>query len=274
LQPEITAILVPWNARGVSQRLRWRNVYREAELYKAAVALYTKPLFTWRKALFASTDGHDLYDFAASGLQNLSGIHRNLAGECFMFRPGVALHRNFRGKPRTLYVYPWEERLVDLLLYRLLSARFDHIFSRHSYAYRMHGFGLDRCQHKIARELGGRRAPLYVAKRDIASYFPSICHTVLTMQLAEFIEPSDYLFRLLEQRMRFECDDRGSLTVAKQGIPFGTPIACFFANFRVVPTGKRISLNLERIENARRSSLLSPPIPALQLMNAASSTTT
>ena len=31
--------------------LRWRDVYSEAELYKAAVRLYTKPVFQWRKAL-------------------------------------------------------------------------------------------------------------------------------------------------------------------------------------------------------------------------------
>ena len=101
-------------------RLRWSDLYREADLYKAAVRLYTKPLFSWRKALFASTDKRDLYDFARSGLHNLAEIHRALTRKSFSFRPAVALHRNFRGKRRTLYIYPWEERLVDLLLYWLL----------------------------------------------------------------------------------------------------------------------------------------------------------
>jgi len=97
-------------------KLRWRDVYREAELYKAAVRIYTKPLFSWRKALFASTDKRDLYDFARSGLHNLADIHSALTSESFSLRPAAALHRNFRGKRRTLYIYPWEERLVDLLL--------------------------------------------------------------------------------------------------------------------------------------------------------------
>lgn len=35
--------------------LRWRDVYSEAELYKAAVRLYTKPVFQWRKASSTST---------------------------------------------------------------------------------------------------------------------------------------------------------------------------------------------------------------------------
>jgi len=93
-------------------RLRWCDLYDESELYKSAVALYTKPLFSWRKALFTSTDNHDLYDFARHGLRNLAAIHNALRHQSFDFRPGVALHRNFRGKQRTLYVYPWEERLV------------------------------------------------------------------------------------------------------------------------------------------------------------------
>jgi hypothetical protein len=217
--------------------LRWRDLYREAELYKSALALYSKPLFTWRKALFTSTDNHDLYDFARHGLCNLSAIHKMLERESFVFRPGLALHRNFRGKARTLYIYPWEERLVDLLLYRLLTARFDSHFSHHSYAYRLRGYGLDHCQRKIARILTTSRAPLFAVKRDVANYFPSIDHDLLRAQLAERIDSSDYLFQLLEQRIQFSYQDegRGVLCHATQGIAFGTPIASFLANLHLTP---------------------------------------
>lgn len=216
-------------------RLRWRDLYCEADLYKSAVRLYTKPLFSWRKALFASTDNRDLYDFARSGLQNLDAIHRALARESFEFRPAVALHRNFRGKPRTLFIYPWEERLVDLLLYRLLSARLHNWFSANSYAYRLHGFGLDRCQRKIARLLAGNNASLFVVKRDIASYFPSIDHQLLLAGLSALVDPQDYLFHLLAQRVRFPYIENGEPFRAQRGIAFGTPIACFFANVFLTP---------------------------------------
>ena len=222
------------------RRVRWRDLYYETELYKAAVRLYTTPLFAWRKALFASTDQRDLYDFARSGLHNLAHLHQALSREAFSFRRGVALHRNFRGKARTLYIFPWEERLIDLLLYRLLSARFDSVFSRHSYAYRLHGFGLDRCQHKIAKILAINSAPLFTAKRDVANYFPSICHDLLLSQLAGLIEPDDYLYRLLEQRIRFEYEDHGVATRASQGIAFGTPIACFLANVYLTSLDHRL----------------------------------
>ncbi len=220
--------------------MRWRNLYREAELYKAAVRIYTKPLFSWRKVLFASTDNRDLYDFARSGLHNLANIHRALAQEAFSFRPAVALHRNFRGKRRDLYIYPWEERLVDLLLYRILSARLHACFSPNCYAYRLRGFGLDRCQRSIAKLLRTTETPLFVVKRDIANYFPSVDHPLLLAQLAELIEPDDYLFRLLRERVRFPYQEEGRTLRAEQGIAFGTPMACFFANMYLTPLDRKL----------------------------------
>ena len=106
--------------RTPTRLIRWRDVYREAELYKAALRVYTKPLFLWRKALNVSTDGKTLYDLAARGLNGLGAIHQQLRSEQFHFRPSVGLKYNFNGKRRTLYIPPWEERIVDLLIYRVL----------------------------------------------------------------------------------------------------------------------------------------------------------
>jgi len=219
---------------------RWRDLYREAELYKCAIRLYTKPLFSWRKALLTSTDKKDLYDFARRGPQNLSALHRALQKESFTFRPGIALHRNFRGKKRTLYIYPWEERLVDLLLYRLLSERLHYRFSTNSYAYRLRGFGLDRCQHKIARLLAAANSPRFVIKRDIANYFPSVDQNLLLQQLQRIVKPDDYLFRLLHERVRFQFEEAGAMRTATRGIAFGTPVACFFANLYLTPLDRQL----------------------------------
>jgi hypothetical protein len=242
VQPSVTLSQPLDNSPAARPKIHWRDLYDEAELYKSAVALYTKPLFSWRKALFTSTDDRDFYDFARCGLRNLSAIHNALERESFTFRPGVALHRNFRGKHRTLYIFPWEERLVDLLLYRLLTARFDSHFSRHSYAYRLRGYGLDRCQRKIARILATSTPPLFAVKRDVSNYFPSIRRDLLLAQLAELIDHRDYLFRLLEQRIRFSYQDKGqaAVTSATQGIAFGTSIACFLANLHLTPLDRQI----------------------------------
>jgi reverse transcriptase-like protein len=221
-------------------KIRWSDLYREAELYKSAVRIYTKPLFSWRKALFTSTDKKDFYDFARIGLHNLSEIHRRLSRESFSFRRAVALHRNFRGKRRTLFISPWEERIVDLLLYRLVSSRLNDWFSPNSYAYRLRGFGLDRCQRKIARLLAASDTPLFVVKRDVASYFPSVNHDLLLAQLAELVDSRDYLYRLLEERVRFQFEDREQAIRAEQGIAFGTPTACLFANIFLTPLDRRL----------------------------------
>ena len=178
--------------------LRWRDLYREAELYKAAVRVYTKPLFQWRKALSISTDGRTLYDLAGRGLA-WSGRHppRRWSTKTSSFAPLVALKYNFNGKRRTLYISPWEERIVDFLLYRLLTRKLHAWFSPNSYAYRDRTFGLDRCQARIAGILRSQQVPIYLVKRDIADYFASVDHEILLGKLARLVEGDDYLFRLL-----------------------------------------------------------------------------
>ena len=210
--------------------LRWRDVYREAELYKAAVRVYTKPLFLWRKALSVSTDGRTLYDFAAGGLKGLAAIHEQLQAGRFHFRPSVGLRYNFNGKRRTLYIPPWEERIVDLLIYRLLNQRLHRWFSPSSYAYRDHTYGLDRCQSRIQAVLRAAHSPVYVVKRDIADYFASVNHEILLQKLAAHVEPDDYLFELVSERVRFDYQDESGAHRAAIGIPFGCASACVFAN--------------------------------------------
>jgi reverse transcriptase-like protein len=221
------------NARAYScpaRKIRWTELYCEAELIKAALRVYTKPLFAWRKALSASSDGRNLYDFARHGLKNLDSIHRALTRSEFHFRPGLALRYNFNGKKRTLYIYPWEERIVDLLLYRLLGRRLDSYLSSRSFAYRPHGYGVDLCQRQIARALASSGSPLYVIKRDISDYFPTVSQVLLEEQLGKWIDRNDYLWQLVGERIRFRYSDGGSTVTAAQGIPFGTAIACLYAN--------------------------------------------
>lgn len=210
--------------------LRWRDLYREAELYKAAVRVYTKPLFVWRKALGVSSDGRTLYDFAASGLKGLAAIHEQLRAGRFHFRPSVGLKYNFNGKRRTLYIPPWEERIVDLLIYRLLNRRFHRGFSTSSYAYRDHTYGLDRCQSRIRAVLRAANDAVYVIKRDISNYFASVNHEILRQQLERHIDPNDYLFEIVSERIQFEYQDESGAHRANVGIPFGCASACVLAN--------------------------------------------
>ncbi len=210
--------------------LQWKSVYSEAELYKAAIRVYSKPLFHWRKALGRSTDGRTLYDFAEHGLHGLDTIHRSLQRQSFEFRPSLALKYNFNGKHRTLYIPPWEERIVDLLLYRILNFNLNRWFSANSYAYRDRLFGLDRCQTSISRNLRSYAGPIYVLKRDISNFFPSINHELLIESIASLVDRNDYLFRLIEQRVHFLYREGEELVRATVGVPFGCASACVLAN--------------------------------------------
>jgi hypothetical protein len=220
--------------------IRWQDLYSEPELYKAAVRLYTKPLFNWRKSLSTSHDHRTLYDFARDGLRNLDRIHRSLADGSFRFRPGIAVSHDFNGKHRTLYIYPWEERLVDLLLYRLLNRRLNAWFAPQSYAYRLNGMGVDLCQRRLARLIGQLPKPIYVVKRDIADYFASIDHRILREKLASLIGPADCLAVWLESRIAFQYFSGDRMETASRGIPFGAAIACCFANVYLTNLDRRM----------------------------------
>jgi retron-type reverse transcriptase len=224
----------------ISRPLRWKDLYRKAELYRAALRVYTKPLFHWRKALSTSTDGKTLYDFAVRGLRNLDALHASLQQQSFEFRPAVALHYNFNGKHRTLYIEPWEERIVDLLLYRLLNRQLHSWFSPNSYAYRNHSYGLDQCQARVAAELRCAQTPVYLVKRDVSDYFASINHEILLNQIRQFMDMPDYLFRLLRQRIEFLYEEDAELLRATVGVPFGTAIACLLANIYLTDLDRQI----------------------------------
>jgi retron-type reverse transcriptase len=225
----------------LDNRLCWNYIYKQIDLYKTAICLYTKPLFSWRKALSTSTDAKNLYDFARHGLDNLDSIHQQLASKQFCFRPGIASHHNFNGKKRTLYIFPWEERLVDLMLYRTLTEKCRSLFAPESYAYRGRGFGVDRCQQHIAALIKHEKEPLYVIKRDISNYFASINHPILLEMLAEIVHPNDYLFKLLTERIRFNYTEKDNIASATLGVPFGTAIACFFANLYLTKLDRKLT---------------------------------
>lgn len=214
----------------LKEKIKWDDIYSETELYKAAVRLYTTPVFNWRKALALSTDKRNFYDFARNGLHRLGDLHKYLRKHRFKFRPGLCLDFNFNGKLRTVYVYPWEERLVDLLLYRMLNYHLDKWFSQNSYAYRLKGLGIDFCQKKIAHSLEESKRPTYVIKRDIRDYFNSIDHQILIQKVAILVDDNDYLFNLLKERIEFSYLKDNKIVRAQKGIPFGTAIACLFAN--------------------------------------------
>src|SRR5262249_18301015 len=132
------------------------------------------------------------------------------------------------------------ERIVDLLLYRLLNRRLHAWFSQNSYAYRDRKLSLDACQTRVASVLRSAKGPLYVVKRDIRDFFASVNHESLQKKLAALCDSGDSLYRLLAQRVRFGYEENGSSQIAEKGIPFGASIACLLANIHLTEMDRSV----------------------------------
>jgi len=210
-------------------KFSWKDIYSEAELFKSALKMYLKPLYTPSKGFIQSKDQVTFYDFAINTSKNLEMIHKSLIKENFIYKPGIVKKMEVNGKTKCLYIYPWEEKIVDTVLYRSLTKKFDSYFSNQSFAYKPSGSGVDFCQHKIKKFLN-QYDTVYVIKRDISNFFPSINHTVLKEKVKEIIT-DPFILKLLDQRIEFQYYTNDTdIETAKVGIPFGTPIACFLAN--------------------------------------------
>jgi hypothetical protein len=225
------------------RKATFKRLYSELELQRAALRMYTKSLFSWRKAISRSHDDRTLFDFARRGPQNVERLHEALRGECFDYREGLELTRSFNGRERTIYLYPWEERLVDLMLFQTLNRYFHGALPSDVYAYRHQQFGVDVCQRRLAAVLRSSQKPVYVIRRDVRNYFASIDHDLLLAALAEWVEEDDYLYDLLRRRVGFayRAKDGETPSTATQGVPFGTAVACFLANMFLTPIDRAVA---------------------------------
>ena len=88
--------------------------------------------------------------------------------------------------------------------------------------------------------LRAAKTPLFIVKRDIADYFASINHQLLLDKLAALVDPTDYLYCLLTQRVRFRFEQGGYQQTATIGIPFGTAIACLLANIYLTELDREV----------------------------------
>ncbi len=112
-----------------------------------------------------------------------------------------------------------------------LNRALDHVQSKNSYAYRLKNAGVDICQSRIAKQLFSYDEPVYIVKRDISQYYPSVDKEILLEILRRFIDPDDYLYKLLRSRIYYPAMEGDVPAYGEPGIPFGAPISCFLANF-------------------------------------------
>jgi retron-type reverse transcriptase len=209
--------------------LTWNQLYTLDSLLIAATQNYTKCLFQKYKSYTLDVNNNTLYDWARYNKANLIKLHNQLRDRSFAFQPFNKKIIRLGSKVREIYIPTWRDRIVDGMLNVELNRHTDNLQSRHSYAYRLKNSGVDICQTRIARKLFEYDCPVYVIKRDISNYYPSISKPIMLDKIAKFVDKNDYLFRLMKSRIYYNAM-RNGVHCPDSGIPFGSPLSCFLAN--------------------------------------------
>jgi hypothetical protein len=210
--------------------MAWQNLYSESILLKAVLKLYEKSLFYKSKSYNTWIDDETLFDFAVDSGRRLQSLHTKLRDKTFEFSPIMVKHVKFWQKNRELHIESWEDKIVNTMLFTMLNKLYSSKQSPYSFAYKHKSGGVDACQRAIIKYIR-RNNCKYFIKRDISNYFPSIDHEILLKKLDI---KDDYLRKLAIQRIKFQhclVDTSEEPIVNARGVPFGTPVACFFANW-------------------------------------------
>ena len=186
----------------------------------------------YRPAKAYSNSNGTYFDFGNRILKEIKTIHRALINGKYLFKSYIrkVLVRN--GKKRFIYIAEWQDKIVEKWLADSLSIALKNWYSKHTYAYKIEGNGIDYCQRQVARS---SKHSCYIIRRDITQYFYSIPQDKLMNILATLIPKDDYLYHMLNQRVtNFKCQ-HGEVQL---GVPFGSPLACVLANIYLTSVDK------------------------------------
>jgi len=195
-------------------------------LSEAALIVANKVAFDKSKGFVLSHDNQSYWEFASSINIRVARLTRNISK--YVFQPTLKKTRRIKWKERILYISTWEDKIVETWLNKSLNRLLSQWFSHKSYAYRIDGIGIDTCQQSVISNI---KQCSYIARRDVKSFFYTVDHQILLDKLTHIIEPNDYLFDLLRQRIQFQyIENQSEPQPATLGLPFGSPIACLLAN--------------------------------------------
>jgi len=205
------------------------KMVRRYDLYKTCIGLLNKLIFTPSKAFYDINGTY--YDYAVGLDAKLNKIRRRVISGKYVFSPYVHKTVKIGHKKRDIFLASWQDKIVERWIAYGLNETLHKWMSINSYAYRPGKFGLDICQRKIAKAC---KPGIFIIRRDISNFFYSIPHDKLITVIEKLVD--DPLLDLLKQRIYFEHSD-GTASV---GIPFGSPIACVFANIYLTKLDREI----------------------------------
>lgn len=212
--------------------LTFSQLYSREALYKVVIQLLNKTTFNQAKANVVSYDNVSFYDFGHHFLSCVEDVRRDLEKRRYKYQDFEKRLLFVNKKQREVFVPTWRDRIVDYFLYSRLDQLLEKQLSKNCYSFRTNGLGIRTCIGQVGKTVQNRTESLFILRRDISNFYPSIDHDQMMSCLATYLDPSDFLYRLVETRIRCKWKSRfpeeeGVNTI---GLPFGSAIACVLSN--------------------------------------------
>jgi retron-type reverse transcriptase len=219
-------------------RLTINDCLNACSIELSAIDVVNKLIYQPRKAYTTSTDERTYFEFGSNISSKVKRIVKQVRNRTFQFKPSKKIKKKTKPtKVRDIYLSTWDDKIVETWLNNSLNTLLNSWLSRNAFAYRINGFGLDSCQFEIAKIFTEKRI---FAKRDIRNFFYSIDHNKLLEKLEELVDPKDYLYDLIKQRVTFLYEYNDDVKEAEIGIPFGSAIACTLSNIFLTELDKKM----------------------------------
>jgi len=134
-----------------------------------------------------------------------------------------------QGGTRPLAIGCLEDKIVQVLVARILEALYEPHFHRHSFGFRR-GKSAHQALARTYKVIVERRAKCVVVEMDIEKFFNSMSHDWLLEKLAQKIGDSHFL-RLIRRMLRNSIlSENGELVTSELGTPQGSPASPILAN--------------------------------------------
>jgi len=148
------------------------------------------------------------------------------------FRPKPArevLIPKAQGGWRSLAVGCLEDKILQTLLAKILSATFEPIFTEHSYGFR-HGKNAHQALAHLYKEISYRDKHCVVVEMDIEKFFDTVDHDRM-MELLRLKIGDEKMLRLLRRMLKNSVLEQGGVMKEQgEGTPQGSPVSPVLAN--------------------------------------------
>ena len=134
-----------------------------------------------------------------------------------------------QGGYRPLAIGCLEDKIVQLLMAKILEALYEPIFHRHSYGFRS-GRNTHQALSRLYKVISERPDNCVVVEMDIEKFFNSMDHDVLMEMIEKKIE-DQHVLRLIRRMLRNSIlHENGEITLSERGSPQGAPVSPVLAN--------------------------------------------